>query len=239
MTLENATRCVLAIAAEGAPKLVPAPCWSDGDGLWTVLPAPVAGALREAPACAMGVDGHVVRGTARVFTPDDPVGLLVHGPLVSAAMTALALRHPRELIRAPWLRPVRVVIGEAAATGAGGESPTVPPGIAPALPSLIPADIRRRLSGRRHVLVATAPPGEVRLDPAVWGAGFTLHGDLPRDPDTPAAVAVIADDTGVTLTGEFDANGSLRPLEASWWDGLRAGSASLPAPPRGAVQLPD
>jgi hypothetical protein len=244
--LENATRCLIACHDPGGPLLASAPCWSDGDALWIAAPAAdrLIMRLRQAPACGVGIDLELVAsGTARVFGPHDLLGLIIHGPMISAAMTALAIHHPREVARA-WLQggsrqlaAVRVEIDHVSVV-----APLAPPpGIAPGLPEVVPADIRRRLSGMRHVLLAIEEPRGPVLVPAVWSAGFRLDTDypLPTGPGVPAAVAIMADGVGVTLMGDLDERGALHPSGASWWGGGRTGAAALPAPPRGAVQLPD
>src|SRR3712207_6723150 len=185
LELQNATRCLLGFRALDIPRVDPVACWSDGDALW--FAAPVRGALlaglRAAPRCAIAIGtGVVASGTARVFMPDDVVGLLFHGPVVMAAMAAFALRHPRAVTRDWPLIPVRLGIDEVSAT----EEPIPTPGIAPGLPEAVPADIRRELSGLRQVLVATDGPDGICLAPATWGAGFVL--DAKAGPDEPIAV---------------------------------------------------
>lgn len=246
--LENATRCLLAYHGTEGPQLVSTPCWSDGDALWIAAQASggmIAG-LRQAPTCGIGIGlALLASGTARVFGPHDLFGLIAHGLTVCAAMAALSVRHPREVARG-WLlggssrlAAVRVGIDRAWAV----EPPAPPPGIAPGLPEVVPADIRRRLSGLRHVLVAAGSTDGIRVTPAVWGAGFVLDAGagypLPADPGAPLAVAVTADGVGVTLTGDLDGRRALRPCHAAWWGDGRTGSAALPTLPRGAVQLPD
>jgi hypothetical protein len=233
--LENATRCLLALEIAGRVKVVPLPCWSDGDSLWTALrgAGPVVGALRAAQSFAVSAADVLARGSVRIFSPEDPVGLLLHGPVVSMAMSALALRHPGELRHAFALLPVRIALDD---PWIPGPLP-VGPGIAPALPAVVPADIRRRLSGQRQVLVVTRDAGGVEFFPAAWGAGFALDGAAA--PGTELTAVVTDDDAGVALSGELTAAGALHPVHAIWWSGGRSGEAPLPAAPRGAVVLPD
>ncbi len=238
LELQNTTRCLVGFRALDAPQLGSVACWSDGEALWIAVPvrSSLAAGLRAAPSCAIGIGaGMVARGAVRVFTPDDVVGLLLHGPVVTAAMAALALRHPREVTRGWPLVPARIAVDEATAV----EAPLPPPGIAPALPEVIPADIRRDLSGIRQILVATEGHDGVQLAPATWGAGFTIDPAARSMRGAPVAAAAMVADSGVVLTGEMDARGRLRPTHASWWGGGRSGATPLPAAPRGAVQLPD
>jgi hypothetical protein len=269
--IENATSCLVAYRWGHGPQIASVPCWSDGTALWMAVAAadPLAAGLREAPGCRIGVGtGLVASGTARVFSFDEPLALLVHSPVICSALAALALHHARDLARGwlqqglrppPRLVAVRVGIDEVEAV----ETLALPPGIAPGLPDVVPADIRRRLSGLRHVLVAAEGPGgaaeelngaagaldeaerprEIVLVPATWGAGFSLDAGpadpLPTGLGTPLAVAVTAGDVAVTLTGTLDERRALRPVHARWWDGARSGAAVVPSPLRGAVQLPD
>jgi hypothetical protein len=234
--LDRATRCLLAIATDEQVQVVPVPCWSDGEALWTALPGsdPILGPLR-AGGFAVSAGRLIARGTVRVFGPHDPLGLLVHGPVISMAMAALVLRHPAELRRAVQLQPVRITLDGTWAP----LPPPVPPGIAPALPALVPAEIRRRLSGTREVLVAAPVEEGVELVPAVVGAGFALDGLHPLPPGTPAALVVADHAVGVALAGELDGGGALHADHATWWSGDRTDAAPLPAAPRGGVELPD
>lgn len=237
LELQDATRCLVAFRAGDVPQLGSVACWSDGGALWIAAPArgPLVAGLRAASRCAIGIGAGVTgRGIARVFTPDDLVGWMFHGPAVTAAMAAFAVRHPREVTRGWPLVPVRIGIEEATAT----EELIPGPGIAPGLPEAVPAGIRRDLSGLRQVLVATEGPDGIRLARATWGAGFVL--DVEAGPGEPVAVvAGWPGDRGVALTGKLDGRGALCPTHASWWDGSRSGSAPLPPAPRGAVLLPD
>ncbi|MGH8901747.1 MAG: hypothetical protein ACRDYA_08690 [Egibacteraceae bacterium] len=230
------------------------PCWSDGEALWLAPPGshPVVDALRRAPDCAVWIGGSgggvAATGLARVFGAGDPIGLFAHGPVIVLALAALAVHHPREAIRA-WLPPhlsiaVRLALRELR-TVAPSSSPG--PGIAPALPAVVPADVRRRLSGLRDVVVAGEGAAGLHIGHATWSAGFVLDGSLPAAPGASVAVAVEAGAhqgvhqgaVGVALSGELDARGALRPVQASWWSGPHSGTAPLSRPSRGAVTLPD
>lgn len=242
--LASAARCLLAYDSLEGPQLVPLACWSDGDALWMTPPssAPVVEALRRVPECAVGIQngtGLVATGIARVYASNDLLGLLVHGPIIAVAVTALAVRHPREVAQS-WLQirqpvAVRVAIDEVQ----HAQGPPLPPGIAPALPEVIPAEVRRRTCGVRRVVVASDGPRGLHIWPASWVAGFVLSGDLPVKPDAPVAVAVEGGGASVVLSGRLDARRTLRPARASWWDGARSGSAALSPTPRGGLRLPD
>lgn len=254
--LTEATRCLVAVhTAQDGPQLVSLPCWSDGEALWLAPPGshPVVDALRHAPDCAVwiggGGGGVAATGLARVFGAGDPIGLLAHGPVIALALAALALHHPGEAMRA-WLPPhlsiaVRLALRELRTVD---PSPSPGRGIAPALPAVVPADVRRRLSGLRDVVVASEGAAGLRVGHATWSAGFVLAGDLPTAPGAAIVVAVEAGArqggvrqgaVGVALSGELDARGALRPVRASWWRGPHSGTAPLSSQPPGAVTLPD
>jgi hypothetical protein len=248
--LAEITRCLIAFrSTHGEPQLLSLPCWSDGEALWLTPPGSnlVVESLQRTPGCAvwMGEEtGLAASGLARVFGAGDLLGLLVHGPVIALAMAAFALRHPREVAPswAPLHLPVsvRLALSELRTV----EAPLPRPGIAPALPEIVPAELRRHLSGLREVIVAgEGAPGErtagLRVERATWSAGFVLDGDLPVLPGASIAVAVKAGAIGVALSGKLDARGALRPTRASWWNGSRTGTAPLSLPPRGAVTLPD
>lgn len=248
LVLAEATRCLIACRpAQGGLWLVALPCWSDGEALWLVGAGsdPVIDALASAPNCAAWIGpigqeaGLAATGLARVFDAQDPIGLLVHGPVIALAVAALAAHHPREVARS-WLpsslpAAVRVALSELRAV----EHSPAGPGMAPVLPEAVPADIRRRLSGRRDVVVAGASTAGVRVERATWSAGYVLNGELPASPGAPIAVAVGAGAVGVSLSGELGARGALQPAQVSWWSGPRSGTAALSTPPRGALELPD
>src|SRR5688572_24504340 len=95
--LDTAGHCVLACVERGEPVLVPLAFWSDGAALWLTLQSDSreVAALRRKAISAIYVAEEddavatVVRGGPRVFGLHDPVGLALHGPVVSTAMAAL------------------------------------------------------------------------------------------------------------------------------------------------------
>lgn len=244
----EATRCLVAFrSTQGRLQLTSFPCWSDGEALWLAPPSsdPVAQALTRMPDCAVWISeaGLVATGLARVFRAGDPLGLLAHSPVIALVIAALAIHHPREIVR-PWL-PLRLPIAVRLALHdvRAAAPPPSSPGIAPALPEVVPAEIRRHLSGLRDVVVAGQSVAGLGLGHATWSAGFLLDGDLPALPGDPIAVAVEAGSrqgaVGVALSGKLDARGALRPAQASWWSDTCSGTAPLSPSPRGAVTLPD
>lgn len=276
--LERGTRCLLALRGLRGPVIAPLAFWFDGTSAWTQAPtgSGAVEVLSREPACALAVHapgedelGAIARGRARVFSLRDPLGLALHGPTLSAAMGALAVRNLGSIAasvqgaaRAPSrLRPsnrvvVRVTLDEVASAPAPG----IPPGIAPALPTVLPPDVRRALAGRRRVLVAVEEPGARTpiLTPAVWGAGFSLAvaGGWRPPAGTRAAVALDGDGRGrsaqvlgLALAGTLSASDppALRPERATWWRGFTVEGADVPAPaargpagtPLGAITLPD
>jgi hypothetical protein len=174
-----------------------------------------------------------------VFHAGDPLGLLTHFPVIALALAGLAIHHSREIVR-PWL-PLRLPLAVRLALRdlRAAEPPPSSPGIAPALPEVVPADIRRSLSGLRDVVVAGRSAAGLNLEHARWSAGYVLAGDLPALPGHSIAVAVEASGAGVALSGELDARGALQPAQVSWWSSTCSGSAPVSPPPRGAVTLPD
>jgi hypothetical protein len=264
--LDRAGRCVLAFSGRRGPVLSPMAFWSDGASVWMATPAQSvkAAALRERPHCALHVpapdglgDDAVLTGHARVFGLHDPVGLALHGPMVSAAMAALASRNTGTILgyvqdvrNVPQrFRPhnrvaVRVRIQSSRTVG---QSPPGP-GVSPALPTVVAPEIRRALAGRRRVTVATQEvDGSVHTGPAVWGAGYHLEpvGGLALHDGVHAAVHVGADPegrptdvVGLTLFGALR-DGRLEPTRATWWDGFKLRTADLPPQARSSVVLPD
>lgn len=275
--LGRATRCLLVATGPGRPGrppvAVPVTTWWDGAGAWSTLPADgiELAALRRDPRCVLvapppdreeGV-GAVAAATARVYSSADPLRLALHAPPLLAALAALGLANASRLAGAAagaWRDPSRLLPEGRVAVRAVVEAvtparPLTPgPGIAPALPTVVPPEVRRLLAGRRRVVVAVADADGLRVLPAVWGAGFTLVGPAGIGlPDgTPATVVVDGDDeAGLALEGRVDAPAGaswarLVPSRALWWHDTRRGAAELPAPAdlggragRSGVVLPD
>jgi len=267
--LERATRGLLAVRGQRAPVIVPVRFWYDGASAWisTAADTPaVTGLLRET-ACVLWVpavdleDGGVVaRGRARVYSLRDPRGLLLHAPTITAVMSVLALRsastvvgQARDAARVPTrLLPTgRVVVRVSLGEVHEAVPPPVGPGVAPALPNVVPADVRRAVAGQRHVVVAARDGDDLVVLPATWSGRFALT--LPESTALPVAVpAAAALDTGGTrpseglglaLSGTLAPGGTLQPERVAWWHGLSLATAELPPErvPRafGAVVLPD
>ena len=261
---ERSSRCVLAFAGRRGPVLSPLAFWSDGASLWMSTPAVSvkARALRQRPECAVYVPppdgegrGAVVTGRARVFGLHDPVGLAVHGAVVSTAMSMLAARNAGTLLGyvqdagavPSRFRPrnrvaVRITMDDVRPVA----TPSVGAGIAPALPTVISPNVRRALSGHRAVtLAAEHPDGRLWIGPAVWGAGFSL--DLPPGAPSTGATAAVHVGTdprnrptavmGLSLFGEVEA-GRLLPTRATWWEGFDLTTVELAAAPA-SITLPD
>ncbi len=265
--LAAASRCLVALPGRrgAAPDVVPAPAWFDGEALWVAAPAGdgLAATLDRQPGCAVVLPAAADRGAvvavgnARVYSPADPLGLVLHAPTVLAAGAALALRHAGRL--PAWLRHAaaapekllprdRVVARVALGRVRTVTSPTPPPGVAPALPTVVPPEVRRGLAGARDVVLLTAGAGGLVVTPAAWSAGFglTLAGGarLPAGVDVTAAVEVPTPDgpgpvAGLALAGTVGPGPSLHPRRARWWtDGVR-GEAQVPPARTGALVLPD
>jgi Pyridoxamine 5'-phosphate oxidase len=261
---DRSSRCVLGFSGRRGPVLSPMAFWSDGSSLWMSTPAVSvkARALLARPDCAVYVPGNnggpgaVARGRARIFGLHDPLGLAVHGPLVTTAMGMLASRNAGTILgyvqdaRAvpSRFRPrnrvaVRLKIDDVLPVA----DPEPAAGIAPALPTVVSPEVRRALAGRRTVTVAVEQPGVgLWLRPAVWGAGFELDFQ-DRDrllSGAPAAVHVGTDPgnrptsvVGLSLFGEID-GGRLRPSRATWWEGFDLTTVELAAAPA-SITLPD
>jgi hypothetical protein len=267
MSVDRERDGVLAVARWGLlawvdgdkPRLTPHALWSDGAGVWLALPvdgAEVDG-LRSRPDCGLWVPpvdpdgpGVSVSGRARVFSVNDPLGLLVHSPVLSTAVLALAARNPglvleqaRGLAAFPPRLPRNRTVVRIAIERLRGITPPAPPrGMAPALPPVIPADVRRALGGTHSVAVGLADGG-ARALPGVLGPGFGLT--CVEAPADGAAVSVAlvpcsAEDPlpgmGAALDGEVR-GGSLLAGAARWWIGGREGAAELAGV--GGVVLPD
>jgi hypothetical protein len=263
--LDAGRRCLLAFSGASGPVLTPMAYWSDDAHLWMSTSASTVKArhLREDGTCAVWVPGPggtgvSARGTARVFSAADPVGLVLHGPAIAAAMTALAASnvaaiggYVQDATRVPvrFLPHNRVVVRVRLRDVRTVAEPAPPPGVAPPLPTVVPPDVRRALAGLRRVVVAVDEP-DLRVLPAAWGSGFALT--LPEDERLPEGLraAVVADVDpegrptavfGASLRGRIDDSGALRPERATWWEGFDVTSADVPAPVPGAsgIVLPD
>lgn len=262
--IDEADRCVLAVRGGRDVLVAPMACWSDGDSLWMATPAGSAkvGALRAADDVSIAVrgpDGIVVAtGSPRVYAPDQPLALALHGPAITGAMGALALRNPKVVtgylrdaakVPARFALPGRAVVRVRLGSDAALVAYPVPrSAVAPALPAVIDPVVRRRLSGRRGLLLAVdRPPGPPQLVPAAWDQSMALVTPPGHDvPDGAAVVAIIDDDpqtspldvVGVALRGDVR-DGCLVPRRAMWWAGFERQSADVPARPAGGVVIPD
>lgn len=270
--LERGSRCLLGLHGARGPVLSPMAYWFDGTAVWMSTPArsvKVSALARDAH-CALYVappggegPGAVAGGRARVFSARDPRGLVLHGPTISAAVAVLALRNATSiagyLADAPRIPSrflprnrvvVRVVLDDVEAVF----PPALTPGIAPALPTVVPPDVRRALAGRRRVALAVLDGETVRLSPAVWRAATdgSLPLDLPVAVDLPtgghAAVALDADGrgrptevAGLSLSGTLTGAPALLPERVTWWSGFNVTTADVPAPAStpGTITLPD
>lgn len=241
-------------AADGAPP-EQTPCA-------VYIPPTTSDGQAEAEPAQAAADGRparglVIEGGARVFTVDDPVGLALHWPFVSAAMTALAVKnapslagYARDLPRTPlrWLPNNRVAIRVRIERLRPVEVPLPGRGIAPALPGVVPPDIRRTLAGRRDVVLASGTGAKVTAQPAAVGAGFAL--DVGTGPPlvigAPAVIALDAEPSGrpsevvgLALHGTIGADGRLDAERAVWWEGFDLSGARIPRRPAGGIVLPD
>ncbi|MBA3372662.1 MAG: hypothetical protein H0T98_03960 [Euzebyaceae bacterium] len=264
--LEAAQWCTLLLGTARGPRVAPMACWADGAGLWLATPADSAtvAALRREPECltlvGQGADRAVVlRATARVYGLHDPLGLLLHSPIVSAAMAALGVNHAdsvldyvAEAARVPARRLPRnpVAIRLALREPPPPDDPAEEEGgIGPALPSVVPADVRRALTGVRHVVLASGETGGGRhgslvAGPAVWGAGFTLSLPPRRQLATGTPVMAIATaeaggkPAGIALGGSLGPGPALRAQQVTWWRGAHAETVDVP-PVASSITLPD
>ncbi|MDQ3708987.1 MAG: hypothetical protein M3387_06740 [Actinomycetota bacterium] len=264
-TLDAARWCTLLLRTTRGPGAVPMACWSDGSGLWLAAPADSAevGVLRRDPDCqvVVGLEASatvVLRGAARIYGAHDPLGLLLHSPVVSAAMAALAVNHAGDVLdyvaeaaRVPARRlprdpvAIRLAVGEPAPA----EDLAVEGGLAPPLPSVVPADVRRALTGVRCVVLVrecAGGRGHGGLDtgPAVWGAGFSLSLPPRRrlEAGTRVLATVIAEangkPAGLALHGSLEAGCVLRAERVTWWRGASAETIDLP-PATSSLTLPN
>jgi hypothetical protein len=265
--LANAQHCVLAYRTDDGPAMMPAACWSDGGGLWLTVPwrSAIFGALRRDPHCAVWIGpptvsdrGVAIDGNARIYDLSDPVGLALHAATISAAMAALALTHGSELagyvrdlprLSRRWPPRSRALIRIRIDRARTRLAPQQVTGVGPVLPTEVPSGVRRALTGVRHVTLALQRAGTLTVQPAVWSAGFQVDvaASVVPDPKTPACIAVVRQDDGrpsrkigLMLRGTVDSGFRFRPVDATWWEGLRDGSSELrdPLTPSGIV-LPD
>jgi hypothetical protein len=267
--LDDAKRLVLAWPGRTVPILTPMAFWWDGQHVWfsTSGDSLKARSLRRDGACAMYVPpldedgtGIVLRGTARVFHPGDPVGLAIHSGLLATAQAALMVKNATSMMgylvdaaRVPSrFQPhnrvlVRVTVDERSEV----EQPPVGPGIAPALPTEVPPELRRTLSGRRRIVLATQVDGGVGLLPAVWGAGYSLtlpagaaiaqgtHVNAVIDHDPGFRPTEVA---GIALSGTVAPAGpsiKLVPDKVRWWSGFTLDSAELSGSATDTIVIPD
>lgn len=263
--LDDAKRMVLAWPGLDGPRLAPMAFWWDGRHLWlsTAASAWKVKAFDADPACvvwvpptAEGRPGIHLRGRARVFHPGDLVAMATHGAVVAAAQTALAVKNSASLvgyvadasrIPARWMPTRRVMIRIAVDDRFAVEPPAVGPGIAPALPTVVPPEVRRLLAGERRVALATSTDGGLGLLPAVWGAGWAV--DLPvgaHIPDGTSVAAVVDHDpgfrptetAGLSVRGTWRA-GRIAPDSVRWWHGFDQGTAGVQAGPVDPIVIPD
>lgn len=263
--LARASRCVLATAGERGPQVTPTSYWSDGQALWMTaaadtLPALAGARERDCVAYVPPVEGHepgaVVHGRARVHSVHDPLGLLLRTATISAAMAALAARNAAallgsvgELARTPvtWLFRDRLVVRLVVHRLTEVDLPDVGPGVAPALPTVVPADVRRALAGRRRIVLVWEDGPTVAVTPAVWGAGYVLRTPPTLHPTTGAPATAVVDvgdrhdrarPVGLALHGAIDADRFVVRRATSWY-GQETESADVARPVPGGVVLPD
>ncbi|HUH06405.1 MAG TPA: hypothetical protein VML96_01230, partial [Egibacteraceae bacterium] len=201
-------------------------------------------------------------GMARLYEAGDAVTAAVHGPSIAAALAALAVKHAPELIaraRSALLDPpagfgpLPVVIRVGLERNAFEAPPDAAPGLAPALPIMIPPAVRRALSGQRRVAVATQQAGHLRIGPALWSDDFRLALPTWRQLAAGEPAAVIAQSAhsedgaaadwattaALALEGPIGERGELRPARGTWWLGSRHGDIDLSAASDDGVTIPD
>lgn len=261
--LTRAPRGALAYLRGRDPLLVPVAFWWDGKHVWLLAGAddPHTQALQHDPACALwvapttrGGDGVAGRGRARLFTARDPAALALHGAAITAAVGALGVKHAGALVgyaqdvaRLPVRRLLRerVVVRVALEDLQPLRPPPLGTGIAPALPPVIPAEVRRSVAGKRHVTLAVGGDG-LQVTPAVWSAGFRVQTPagvtVPRD--APAAVLVDGDAArrpsdfvAITLAGGV-VHGRFTSQLATWWHGFDVQQREVPTAVE-PLRLPD
>lgn len=262
--LDESPGCLLAVRGRRDPVIWPTAHWFDGTGVWLTTAADAAkvASLRRDPECAVAVPasddgpGVAATGRARVFTPAEPVRFALHAPAISAAMSALAARHPSELwheatspsrIAAHWPLHQRVVLRVVLDTLDIVQPPPRGAGVSPPLPTALPTDVRRRLGGRRAVTVLWDQP-PLRLVSAGWAARFALTfaaGGARPAPGARVAVAVTDEAAtpttaaGAVLHGELGDGDVLAADRATWWRGFEVHRTDLPQSSATGVVMPD
>ncbi|HUG86217.1 MAG TPA: pyridoxamine 5'-phosphate oxidase family protein [Euzebya sp.] len=268
-SLDDAKRLVLAWPGRNLPILTPMAFWWDGQHVWfsTSGGSLKASALRRDASCAMYVppvpgaeDGLMLRGTARVFHSGDPLGLAIHAGLLAAAQGALMVKHASSMmgyvVDAPRV-PIRfqpqqrVLVRVRVDDQVEVTQPAIGLGIAPALPTEVPPEVRRTLAGQRRIVLGTQIDGGIGLMPAVWGAGFSLT--LPEGMGVAEGTAVTAvidhapgfrptEVMGLSLSGSVAAGGpalKIVPSKVRWWSGFQLHSAELSGRPTDTIVIPD
>lgn len=265
--LADADHCLIAYRVSRGPAMTPMACWSDGGGLWMTSSREAAkvAALRRDPRCAVWVEpptpfdpGVMIDGTARIYDLSDPVGLVLHGPTVAAAIAALALTHRsslagyvRDLPRLPnaWQPQNRVLIRVRIDRARSRLAPQRVTGVGPGLPTELPSGVRRALTGVRRVTVATQRGDLLTVQPAVWSAGFQLELAAAVVPESGTPTCVVADArplarpstrSGVLLRGTVDGALRFSPERAVWWEGFSSDAAAVRARSSASgITLPD
>jgi hypothetical protein len=267
--LDDAKRLVLAWPGRKVPLMTPMAFWWDGQHMWfsTAGESVKARALRRDGTCAMYVGpqedgglGMLLRGEARVFHAGDPLGLTMHAGFLATAQAALMVKNAPSMmgyvvdaakIPSGFLPARRVLVRVTVTSTQAVQPPEVGKGIAPALPTEVPPEIRRKLSGQRRIVMATQIDGGIGLMPAVWGAGFGLT--LPQGMavvDGATATAVLHDDpgfrptevAGVSISGTVSTGGPAPKLSATkvrWWTGFELDSAELSGRATDTIVIPD
>lgn len=267
--LDDAKRLVLAWPGRNLPILTPVAFWWDGQHIWfsTSGDSLKAQALRRDGACAMYVSpvqeegaGALLRGTARVFHSGDPMGLAIHGGFLAAAQGALMVKHASSMmgyvVDAPKV-PIRFQPQQRVLVRVGVQEqlavpqPALGPGMSPALPTEVPPEVRRKLSGLRRIVLGTMVDGGIGLLPAVWGAGFTVRVPAGAALAEGTAVTAVLDHdpgfrptevVGMSLSGTIAAAGpalKIAPTKVRWWSGFALDSAALSGRATDTIVIPD
>lgn len=262
--LARASLCVLGSHGRDGPAAAPMVFWWDGSGLWMTASSERlrAAGLDTDPTCVAyvgpleaGQEGVILRGRVRIYRPGEPLGLLLHTPTISAAMAVLAVRNADRLLGQvrdaaripPRLPRPRLVLRLSVDGLRTVDPPDVGSGVAPALPTDVPAEVRRALAGRRRVVLVYADEAGLQASPALWGAGYALT--VPPSLTPPAgARAVVAVDmdpgprparrVGLAVHGTIS-EGRLQPERATSWYGSSTETVKISASAPGGVTLPD